>query len=632
MWVYDIECLKNYFLVCFLNVKDGSRNSFEISDFKNQTKELKSFLTSGKIQLIGYNCLSYDSQLIEYILSIKNRLVSPEEMYTISQETIDSEFPKIPEWNLKIPHLDLFKIWHYDNKAKRTSLKWLQYMMDWHNIEEMPLEHYNKVTEKDRESIESYCWNDVESTLQFYNITLGKTELKLYKGKDKLSLRKNINELFRLNSYNWNDVKIGDSINKKVYLELSKKERVRKEGTIRDKLRIKDCISDKISFITKEMNEIFNEIKETTFDPKYVKEHPGWEFNLFSLVISFGFGGIHSIDQPGKFEADEENILLDRDVASMYPARILNRNLYPAHLGPEWLKGYKWMHDERVYKWKNLAKKDPIAASFSEVYKLAMNGGGFGKTNEINSWQYDPFVTFSVTLDNQFLLLMLAEKAFLNGINVISLNTDGIVCFLKKDQLEIYNSICKEWMKITEFILEDTYYTKYIRSSGNDYIAETINGEIKYKGDYEIDKELHKNKSSRIIPIALKEYFINNKPIEDTIRNHKNIFDFCIGMRAKQDAHFELRKIVSGKLVKEKLQKTIRYFISNSGCNIYKIYSDGRVSSLNVNPIKGKSWYKTLLNKYDQNTNYINNVNFNYYIYETKKIIQQVEKIQNNLI
>lgn len=319
MWVYDIECLKNYFLVCFLNAKDGSRISFEISDFKNDLTELKKFLRND-IRLIGYNCLNYDSQLIEYI--IRNHFVTAKDLYRKSQEVIDSQFPDIPEWKLTIPHLDLFRVWHFDNKAKATSLKWLQFMMDWHNIEEMPLDYWKEIKEEDRKDIESYCWNDVESTLEFFKITRGETELFLYKGKDKIDLRKNINEQFNVNCYNWNDVKIGDKINQKTYLKLTQQHRVDRGGTKREFLRINECISNLIEFKTPELISFFNEIKDQLFYPDRVKENPGWKFNLGNLRISFGFGGIHSIDNPRKVEATDEFYILDRDVALVTLAQL----------------------------------------------------------------------------------------------------------------------------------------------------------------------------------------------------------------------------------------------------------------------------------------------------------------------
>lgn len=308
----------------------------------------------------------------------------------------------------------------------------------------------------------------------------------------------------------------------------------------------------------------------------------------------------------------------------MYPSRIINRGLYPQHLGPEWLEGYKWTFDERVHKWKKLAKKDIVAATYNEVYKLSLNGGGFGKTNEPNSWQYDPKVAFSTTLDNQFLLLMLAEKAMLMGVDVLSLNTDGILCKVKYSQKEEYDNICKEWEKLTGFILEETIYKKFIQTSVNDYIAQTTSGDIKYKGDFEIDKEIHKNKSKRIIPIALKEYFINNIPVETTIKNHNNLFDFCIGVRTTGNTKLKVVKIKDFNVEYEELPKTIRYFISKSGSCIYKFYEDGSKEILNKHPQNGRTWYQTILNKYDESL--LPSVNHSYYMYETNKIIRQIIK------
>lgn len=313
IYVYDIECLPNYFLACFLKEEDGSRIKFEISDYKDDSKELYKFLLSG-IQLIAYNCLKYDAQLLEYIIKNRGR-VTPKNLHEKSNAIIESEFPEYPEWKLSIPHLDLLKIWHFDNKAKMTSLKWIQFSINWHNVEDMPIKHDHIVKDNERELIESYCWNDVESTLEFYKITLGQTELPLYKGKNKIALRENINHQFKVNSYNWNDVKIGDSINKIVYKRNAGIDYVSKKGTIRETLSIEECISDIVSFETQFMKDFLIKVKKTVFNPRNVKEHPGWKFSLGNLRVSFGFGGIHSIDKPRYIESNDEYYICDNDVA-----------------------------------------------------------------------------------------------------------------------------------------------------------------------------------------------------------------------------------------------------------------------------------------------------------------------------
>ena len=129
-------------------------------------------------------------------------------------------------------------------------------------------------------------------------------------------------------------------------------------------------------------------------------------------------------------------------------------------------------------------------------------------------------------------------------------------------------SICKEWEKTTNLVLEYAYYSKMVITDVNNYIAVYTNGKYKCKGSFEFENlPLHKNKSALIVRIALFNYFTEDIPIEDTIRNHKNIFDFCIGRRTKSDSRFFY---LDKNANKYDLSKTIRYFISNKGVVIKK--------------------------------------------------------------
>ncbi|MFK5284160.1 hypothetical protein ACI3PL_31735, partial [Lacticaseibacillus paracasei] len=74
--------------------------------------------------------------------------------------------------------------------------------------------------------------------------TKGDTNHPLYKGIDKIQLRKDIIEEFGINCYNYNDVKIGDEINKVIYSKLNNinKKELPKKGTFRKKIKVSDCI------------------------------------------------------------------------------------------------------------------------------------------------------------------------------------------------------------------------------------------------------------------------------------------------------------------------------------------------------------------------------------------------------
>jgi len=69
MYVYDIECYQNLFLVVFYNVETKEYNIFEISKRKDQRKDLAKFLASNKgCTLIGFNNVLYDYVMLHYFI------------------------------------------------------------------------------------------------------------------------------------------------------------------------------------------------------------------------------------------------------------------------------------------------------------------------------------------------------------------------------------------------------------------------------------------------------------------------------------------------------------------------------------------------------------------------------------
>lgn len=172
-------------------------------------------------------------------------------------------------------------------------------------------------------------------------------------------------------------------------------------------------------------------------------------------------------------------------------------------------------------------------------------------------------------------------------------------------------------------------------SDVNSYLAIYTNGKIKSKGRYEYKNiPLHKNKSYAIIPYAIHQYFVQGIPVRETIQNHTNIFDFCAGIRAKQSdkkgkAYFELRSVANREVVRKKLSKTVRYYISKQGAHLYKMYEDGSQehveAPLNLGKNK-KAWKVTYFNKaYFFNNFSEYNIDYSYYIYQAEKWIAEID-------
>src|SRR3990167_1004130 len=647
--IYDIETLKNMFLYIGLNIDSKELSIFIIHKDRNDIKALIKHLKQLKGQ-IGFNNLSFDAQITEWILDNmseedgSNGEELANAIYNRAQSTIETTFnggwADIPEWHMSIPQLDLFKIWHFDNRNKMTGLKYVEFSIDFPDIREMPIHHNQEVSPDQFQEIIDYCKNDVYATYEFYKITKGETDHPLYKGIDRIQLRKDIKKELGINCTNYNDVKIGDEINKVMYMRTNgiTKYEIPKPSLHIKPFKFSDCYPSYTYFTTDKFKNFIDSVGryEVNLEKKqeFKLEYNGTTYTMMK-------GGLHSEDPARIIKPIENQILRDADCCSMYPNAIRKRKLYPKHLGESWLNGYTDIIQKRLdAKKKYKETKEPKYQAIQEAFKLSLNGGSFGKTGEEGSWQYDPFVSMSVTIGCQIDLLMLIEMLEVKGIHILSANTDGLVCLFDKSQEETYYDICKQWGIIvgndTLGQLEYTDYKLLAQTSVNDYITIKTNDEVKLKGDFCIDFEIHKNKSARIVPMAIKEYFINNTNIEKTISEHNNIMDFCIGVKAVKGnkfVHFD-----SKTLKEEELQKVNRFYISNNGKNLLKRLPklENKTQSNQID-IFGNidtgireqeveaSWLSTIYNSHICKLIKEYDICYDYYIKRTNKILNQLK-------
>lgn len=124
--ICDIECTKNFFLYVGVHYKTKQRVRFVIHESYNQLPQLLFHLKTLKYQ-VGFNNESYDYSLIDLLLRNENRLLQSSTnsilntLFQQSQQAINSKFPLINKSDQLITQIDLYKIAHFDNSAKRTS-------------------------------------------------------------------------------------------------------------------------------------------------------------------------------------------------------------------------------------------------------------------------------------------------------------------------------------------------------------------------------------------------------------------------------------------------------------------------------------------------------------------------------
>ena len=628
--IYDIETMQELFLVCIYNPETQQWHEFQVSKNTNQIDAFVRFTEDYKdYHWVGYNNLRFDSQVVEWIIRNHqnwHEIGALEVTARIAQKAADvihdanyDVFPEYREEWLANKQIDLFRVNHYDNKNRRVSLKRLEFEMDLENIEEMPIHHTKTdMTDEEIQLTIDYCRNDIYATYEFYKVTTGDTEHPLYKGNNQLELRQDIEEEFGIPCLNYSDSKIGDEMIKKYYCSEKGIQYgdLPKKGYFRKEVKAKNCIADYVTFQTPELQQFLKHVQKQVFT---LTDDFKESLEFYNNTYTFAKGGLHTENKPKIFEADEETLIVDWDVSSYYPAIIINNNRFPQHLGREFLRGYKQMFEKRL-ELKPLAKKDKKIKGIVGALKLAVNSV-YGKSSDMQSWIYDRQLTMFTTITGELSLLMLIEAYELAGIHVISANTDGVTIQVGLDKVDKMHELNKWWMDVTQYELERTDYSKIIFSTVNDYLAIKTDGEIKKKGDFLTDFELHKNKSARIVPIALDRFYTEGIPIDETVRNHKNVYDFCLRQKASRDFHYEgvagTKRTVYNKL--------IRYYVSKTGEKLLKVKNPECTSNAaDVSQVEAGEWVMHVCNHLLPD-HPLDNINHAYYIERAERIVSKIQ-------
>ena len=232
-----------------------------------------------------------------------------------------------------------------------------------------------------------------------------------------------------------------------------------------------------------------------------------------------------------------------------------------------------------------------------------------------------------IRMNGQLLLLMLAERLILaTGCRVIQYNTDGIFILLKKEQLDNYHQTIKEFESISRLTFEDEEFEKFVQFAINDYIAihkgysETKDEKlIKTKGMFINYPQLGKGLDCLIIPKAIIKYFADKIPVEETIKNCRNIHDFISYQKIGKQFAVDWG-------LKQNINHINRFYYSiDGGFLIKRDKKDGKQIKVNSN------WGVTILNTIPKDYIFPKNVEYRYYINQCRKIINALESVQTTL-
>ena len=631
VYVYDIEVFQNIFHCSVKNTETNDIYKFEISERKNQLRDLVKFfkqvdkyITWGdyyttninipaNIIFCGYNNLHYDNPIINYIIEYEDKLMQYNipticsSIFNLSKTITTSSEDNIDAWK----HWK-YQIWFdtfdiltmlYSNKL-RVGLKEIQVTMQYPNVQEFVCDWTKPLPLEDFDSMIDYNINDIKSTSELLN-----------RCKKDVDLRIAIEDEYGVRVLSKDGVNIGMKILTQKYLEKTGLtwQDIKDLRSPMSIIPLKDVILPFIKYDSPILQRVLDDMKNQIVSPGRKGYENKFVFN--NLRYSVGVGGIHSVNSPEIIIPRDDEMLIDIDAQSLYPSMLIEYGFYPKHLGKEFLEVYKQIKDERIEAKHNGDKVK------NETLKLALNGLSGNLQNEHN-FCYSPFAVMQIRINGQLLLLMLAEKLTQIGCRIVQANTDGLFVLLKKDVYSKVNSICREWEQLTKLTLEEDRFKAMYQYAINDYFAITEDNKVKEKGMFITTVKLGKGLTPKIIPKAIISFFKDGISVEDTIKNCTDIRDFLMSEKTGKQWHVEY--------MNEEQQRTNRFYASTNGGYLWKWkYSNDSDAKSYQNMLTASG--VTLLNKFDDKPIEERKINYRYYIMEAYKIIRDLKPLQLSL-
>lgn len=236
-----------------------------------------------------------------------------------------------------------------------------------------------------------------------------------------------------------------------------------------------------------------------------------------------------------EFDDDKEpklsqSTIVIMDVVSMFPSLICSLGIRPKHLNESFNEIYGELLTERFKALKPHTENKAL----SESLKRGLNAI-YGKFASSEYWLYDPTARYKVVVASQIFMCLFMEKLVELDpeIEILIVNTDCVIA--KTSKPSTAKNACQYMTNLTGLDFKFDLADKITILDGNNYLLEDIFNAYG-KGCFDLNPGYAKSTSNMIVPIALKEYFRYDKPLRETIVNHKNIYDFCAKHKIDKDS------------------------------------------------------------------------------------------------
>ena len=269
-----------------------------------------------------------------------------------------------------------------------------------------------------------------------------------------------------------------------------------------------------------------------------------YKVKAFENDVVFADGGIHSTYDIKKYKrykddtpvlyvtADGEYILVNVDAESYYPSMMIQFETLSRSI-PNPYQFNDILQERFAIKHKKNKTKDDEDIQLAD--KLVLNTT-YGASGSEFLPMYDPYQRTKTCRYGQLFLFALANKIynFIVGSKIIQINTDGILVYLKRADLDKLRLLTKEWSDTSGIGMEEEFVEKIWQRDVNNYCMVKQGGKKKVKGGW-LNNTIIRTGYVKISPRnafvcanAVINWLIDGKDIIKSIVSCKDLMDFAI--------------------------------------------------------------------------------------------------------
>ena len=594
LWLFDFEVTKYDWLLVLINY----RTDEEIIFHNSIPNDIQNFIDIHQPILIGHNARYYDQYILKAILA----------GYTLEEikEVNDYIINGGQGFEINFGYVEIPPIWDtIQDIVPQKSLKEIEgnLLLD---ITESSVDFKinHKWSKEEFEEMLHYCRADVKALRPLFE-----ARYDYFKTKFDLSILSKIDP----------SINIGLT-NAKLCAKFLEAKLVQRNDE--REYEIPKTIDSK--YIPKKILDFFNKIHDDKI-PSDLLFKSKLEYDFHGMMSIFAWGGAHGAKPNFIFiqEEEPEMVVINADFASLYPhlLALLQYNFISRNIKD---KNAYYNTLQRRLELKKQGKKNEQAP-----LKLILNTTYGCQNNKYNDL-YDPKGARGTCITGQLLICELTERIYEIGeVELIQLNTDGLMVKLPRRKLDEYYKVCDEFVKKCGIELEYDIIYKIVQRDVNNYAmlyGDKNKPSIKAKGgcfsslpkiEIQEDGALKttykpdfKSNSLSIVAEALLKKLLFDIPVEKTINECDELARFQNITHLGSSYEKMVQESDNGDI---ELQRNNRIYSGKvpSG-TLIKVKSDGRRDSLPncpVNPIVdnanrctiediNKEWYIELANTY----------------------------------